>query len=162
MIWSRHVECKLASQDSLRHSTYVENHALWTLTRRKSCIKTPPTKKKNHYNIHFSTMGLYFFLLDHLFCLSHCKTHWSMSTNCVGLKTCLLGTSIYMVTMTFFLGVSRSGLGTSSTTNYFSYKALGWLHGPWCKQPLSGPRLGVHLFEMSSLLTLLLRLTQLY
>ena len=36
-----------------------------------------------------------------------------------------------------FLGVNRSGLGTSSTGNHIFYRALGRLHGPWCKQPLS-------------------------
>jgi len=64
----------------------------------------PPPKKKSieiHDNIHFFAMGLCFFLLDHL---SHCKTRWNMSMDYVGLKTCLLGTSTYMVTRTFFLG----------------------------------------------------------
>ena len=37
----------------------------------------------------------------------------------------------------FFLGVNRSGPGTNSTTNHRFYMALGQLHGPWCKQPLS-------------------------
>ena len=37
----------------------------------------------------------------------------------------------------FFLGVNRSGPGTSSTLDHILYKALGRLHGPWCKQPLS-------------------------
>ena len=36
----------------------------------------------------------------------------------------------------FFLGVNRSGPGTSSTTNHKFYRALGRLHGPRCKQPL--------------------------
>ena len=37
----------------------------------------------------------------------------------------------------FVLGVIiRSGPGTSSTTNHIVYWALGWLHGPWCKEPL--------------------------
>ena len=36
-----------------------------------------------------------------------------------------------------FLGVNWSGPGTSSTTNHIFFRALGWLHGPRCKQPLS-------------------------
>ena len=36
----------------------------------------------------------------------------------------------------FFLGVNWSGHGTNSTTSGKFYKALGHLHGPWCKQPL--------------------------
>ena len=41
-----------------------------------------------------------------------------------------------------FLGVNRSGLGTSSTTNYKFYRAVGQCHGPWCKQSLG--RVGSH------------------
>ena len=37
----------------------------------------------------------------------------------------------------FSLGVNRSDVGTSSTSNDKFYKALRRLHGPWCKQPLS-------------------------
>ena len=33
------------------------------------------------------------------------------------------------------------GLQTSSTTNQHSYMALGWLHCPWCKQPLMVPHI---------------------
>jgi hypothetical protein len=36
-----------------------------------------------------------------------------------------------------FLYVNRSGPGMSSTTDLIFYKALGRLHGPWCKQPLT-------------------------
>ena len=35
----------------------------------------------------------------------------------------------------FFFGVNRSGLRTSSIANHTFYKALGWLHGPWCNNP---------------------------
>ena len=56
----------------------------------------------------------------------------------VGLKICLVETSNSTVTLTFvFLGVNRSGRGTSSTTNHRSYMAWGQLHGLWCKQPLN-------------------------
>ena len=37
----------------------------------------------------------------------------------------------------FYLGVNQSGPRTSSTTDHKFYRALGQLHGPWCKQPLS-------------------------
>ena len=77
-----------------------------------------------------------FFLLEHLFCLSHRKTRWTMSLDNVGLKICLLGYSDSMVTLTFFLGVNRSGPRMSSTTNHKIYRALGQLQGPWCKQIL--------------------------
>ena len=50
----------------------------------------------------FYAMGPHHFLPDHLFCLSHRKTRWTISTDYVGLKLCLLGTSTFMVTLTFF------------------------------------------------------------
>ena len=68
-------------------------------------------------------MGPCFFLPYHLFCLYHRKTRWTMLVDYVGLKTCLLGTSTFMIT--FFLGVNQNDLGTSSTTKQRSYKALG-------------------------------------
>ena len=47
-------------------------------------------------------MGPCRFLLKHLFYLPHRKTRWIMSVDNVGLKTCLLGTSNSMVTLTCF------------------------------------------------------------
>ena len=35
-------------------------------------------------------MGPYLFLLEHLFCLSRCKTHWTMLVDDVGCKICRL------------------------------------------------------------------------
>ena len=46
-------------------------------------------------------MGPSLFLLEHLFCLSHRKTRWTMSLDNVGLKICPLETSNSMVTLTF-------------------------------------------------------------
>ena len=55
-------------------------------------------------------MGPCLFLPEHLFRLSHCKTHWTMSTNNACLKTRILETYNSMVTLTsFFLGVNQSG-----------------------------------------------------
>ena len=75
-------------------------------------------------------MGPCRFLHEHLFCLSHRKTRWIMLVDNVGLEICILGTSNYMVTLTFFSWCKPSGLGTKSTTNHKFYKALGRLHGP--------------------------------
>ena len=47
-------------------------------------------------------MGPYLFLPDPLFCLSHRKTRWAMSMDYLGLKICVLGTSTFMITLTFF------------------------------------------------------------
>jgi hypothetical protein len=67
------------------------------------------------------------------------KTRWTMSVDNVGLKICLLETLDFMVTLTFivFLDVIQNGPKTSSTTNHEFYRALGRLHGPWCKRSLS-------------------------
>ena len=55
----------------------------------------------------------------------------------LGLHICLLGTLNSMITLNFFfLSVNWSDPRTSSTTNHILYRALGRLHGPWCKQPL--------------------------
>ena len=71
---------------------------------------------------------------------SHHKTHWTMSINNVGLKSCFFGTSNLMITMTFFfLGVNQSGPKTNSIANHKYYMTLRQLHGPWCKQPLINP-----------------------
>ena len=79
-------------------------------------------------------MGPSLLLPDHHFCLSHRKIHWIMSVDNVSLELCLLRTLNSMITLTiFFLGVNRCGPGTRSTTNHKFYKALGQLHGPWCK-----------------------------
>ena len=58
--------------------------------------------KKIRLYYHCSVMGPCLFLLDYLFCLSHRKTGWTMSTGNVGLKICLLRTSNSMVTLIFF------------------------------------------------------------
>ena len=55
-------------------------------------------------------MGPCLFLLEHLFCLSHRNTCWTMLEDDVGLKVCLLGILNSMVTLTCF---------------------------PWCKQKLT-------------------------
>ena len=57
---------------------------------------------KTNYNSICVSWALAFFLPEHFFCLSHCKTHWIMSVDNVGFKICLLGTSNVMVTLTYF------------------------------------------------------------
>ena len=52
-------------------------------------------------------------------------------------KICLMGISSSMVTMTFPISVNQNGPDTSSTTNHRFYRALGRIHGPWCKQTLT-------------------------
>jgi hypothetical protein len=89
-------------------------------------------KNENYLKtICFLPWGPTFFLLEHLFCLSHRNSRWTMSVDNVGLKICLLGTTNSTVTLTFLLlGVNRSGLETNSTTNHKFYRTLGGLHDP--------------------------------
>ena len=47
-------------------------------------------------------MGPFLFQPKHLFCLSQCKTRWTMSMDNVSLKICLLRTLNSLVTLTFF------------------------------------------------------------
>ena len=49
----------------------------------------------------FLCHGLLPFLLEHLFCLSHRKTCWTMSVNNVRLQICLLRSSNSMITLSF-------------------------------------------------------------
>ena len=49
----------------------------------------------------FLCRGPLLFLLEHLFCLSHRKTRWTMLVDNVGLKLCLLGTLNSMIILTF-------------------------------------------------------------
>ena len=76
------------------------------------------------------------FLLEPLFCLSHCKTCWTMSLDNIGFKCVFWGPWTPWSLWHFFLGVNRSGPKMNSTTNHKNYRALGRLHGSRCKQPL--------------------------
>ena len=81
-------------------------------------------------------MALSLFLLQHLFCLSHHKTHWTMSVDYLGLRLCHLGTFTFMVTLPYFLGVNQGDPGTNSTPNKHSYSAFGNFMVHDVKQPL--------------------------
>jgi hypothetical protein len=64
-------------------------------------FSSPNKKSLKTYYYNSSRHGAFvFFLLEHLFCLSQCKTRWTMSMDNAGLEICLLGTSIAMVTLT--------------------------------------------------------------
>ena len=101
--------------------------------------------KRNSSKIYYNSISLpwtlAFSYYSTFFCLSHQKIRRTMSSmDNVGLQTCLLGTSNSTITLTTFPQCKPkcSHPGTSWTTNHRFYKALGQLHGPWCKQPLSG------------------------
>ena len=84
-------------------------------------------------------MGPCHFLPEHLFCLSHHKTRWTMSVDNVGLKIGFLGDlELHDHSNIFFLGVNRSGLKTNSIANQRLYRTLGRVEqpittftGPW-------------------------------
>jgi hypothetical protein len=52
--------------------------------------------------------ALAFFYQSNSFASPNCKTHWTMPLDNVGFKICLLGTSNFMVPMTFFFLVKWS------------------------------------------------------
>ena len=92
---------------------------------------------KFYYNIISMSWAPAFFMLKQHFCLSHHKTHRTISPNGACLKMYHLETSNSTVTLTsFFLGVNRSDPGMSLTSNHRCHKALERLHGPWCKHAL--------------------------
>ena len=80
----------------------LQTTSLSTLVEKGGCIYIPQREKNHYYNNISLPWAPAFFLLDHLFCLSHYKTHWTMSMNNVDLTTSLLGTSNFIITMTFF------------------------------------------------------------
>ena len=72
-----------------------------------SCSHVSLPHKLFHKNLNLTTFLYhgpmpFFILLNHLFCLSHRKTHWTLSVDNVGLKTCLSGTLNSMVSLTYF------------------------------------------------------------
>ena len=73
-----------------------------------------------YYNISPLSWALAFFLLEHLFCLTHHKTRWTVLVNNVVLQRYFLGTSNFMVTLTFFPWCrqkwSRNKFNTQSQT----------------------------------------------
>ena len=50
-----------------------------------------PQSPQKFIKQHFFATGPCLFLPNHLFCLFHCKAHWTMSVDNVGLQICLLG-----------------------------------------------------------------------
>ena len=82
-------------------------------------------------------MGPCLFLPEHLFCFSHCKNRWTMLVDNVGLIICLLGTSNSMITMTFLPWCKLKWSQDEFNSQSQILQGLGWLHGPWCKQPLT-------------------------
>ena len=94
----------------------------------------PPKKFYLHQSLlyHSST----FFLLEHLFCLSHRKTRWIMSIANVGLKICLLGTSNSTITLTFFPWCKPKWSQDEFNSQSQILQGMGQLHGPWCKHPM--------------------------
>ena len=82
-----------------------------------SCL-FPKNLSLKFYHNNIFIMGLCFLLLEHLFCLSHCKLVVGL---CVGLKNVFWGPWTPW-----------------SLWHFQSVNQRGWLHGPWCKQSKNG------------------------
>ena len=65
------------------------------------------------------------------------KSTYKVLVDNVGLNLCLLGTSNFMVTMTFSSLVQLQWSQDEFNNQSQIYKTLGRLHDPWCKQPLN-------------------------
>ena len=73
---------------------------------------------------HLSAMGSCLFLLDHLSCLSHYKTCWTMLVHLLGLKYIIWGPRPSWSLCHFFFGVNRSGHKTSQQP--IAYGECNW------------------------------------
>ena len=81
-------------------------------------------------------MGLCHFLPKHFFRLSHRTNRWTMLVDNVGLTICLLRILSFMVTMTFLPWCIMKWSRDEFDSQTHILQGLGWLHGPWYKQPL--------------------------
>ena len=82
---------------------------------------------KNFIGTTFFAMGPCLCVLEHLFCLSHHGTQWTMLVDNI-----VWGPQTPWSLWHLFLGVNWSAPGMSSIANHQSYKAFKQLHGPWC------------------------------
>ena len=82
-------------------------------------------------------MGPCPFLPDHLFSTPTAKPIGPYQWIMWALKYVFWGPQTLWSLWHYFLGVNWSGPKASSKTNQRFYRALGQLHGPWCKQPLT-------------------------
>jgi hypothetical protein len=73
---------------------------------------------KNHYDNITLLLAFVFFLLEHLFSISHRQTHWTMSVDNVALKYVFWGPRTPWSPWHFFLGVNQSGHGMSFVYTY--------------------------------------------
>jgi hypothetical protein len=83
-----------------------------TMHQKLMCQNNNSEKKSSLTILSFSTsfppifyfnfiITTFLYQLEHKFCLSHCKSRWTMLVDNVDLQTCLLGTLNFMVTLTF-------------------------------------------------------------
>ena len=96
-------------------------------------------------------MGPCLFLPEHLFCLSHCKTRWTMSTNNAGLKTRILETYNSMVTLIYFFPWCKPKWSTRR-----GHRPISNLTRPWDDSLVNGannPSISIAVFEYSHNLT---------
>ena len=132
-IWKENAgPCHAPKSECVDFSIYIQKKHLWEGKKLSATILMSSLvfvfslPKEFHQKI----------VITSFLCHSHNKTRWTMSVNNVGFKLCLLGTSNFMITLTFFPWCKPKWSRTTSTTTHKIYRTLERLYGPWCKQPL--------------------------
>ena len=138
-IWSRHIEGKLASQESLQHIESLKICHQSLTYWEELCTKPPHPKKSKSKSKLIIRASLYHgplpFLPTHISFASYTIIRcWTMLVDYVGLKIRLLGTSP-MVYLAIFPWCKPKW--SCDKFNNHSYVSLGQRHSPWCKQPMS-------------------------
>jgi hypothetical protein len=71
-------------------------------------------------------MGLCLLLLEHLFCLSYCKTCWIMSVDNVDLIICLSMSLNSIVTLTFYPWCKPKWSWNEFTNHFTGLGTMSW------------------------------------
>ena len=105
-----------------------------SLTILLSSSSLPPRKHslKYYYNNISLPWAFIFFYQSTSFASPNTKLVWTISVDNKGLKICLLGTSNFVVTLSFFPRCKPKWSRDGSIDNHKFYM----VHGPWCKHPL--------------------------
>ena len=89
--------------------SWKEKNKIWALFYFILLLFIFSSPKRNPFKIHYSstsppwTLVLFVFpTIAHLFCLSHCKTRWTMSADNVSLQTYLSRTSNSLIALDMF------------------------------------------------------------
>ena len=100
---------------------------------------------KNNFSLKFcynnilchGRMFIFYFLKEHLFCLSHCEIRLTMSMDEVGLQNLWWDLELHDHFDIFFHWCVPKWCRDEFNNQSQILQGMGRLHGPWCKQPFS-------------------------